>query len=87
MKCSQKVGEWKIEDIIWYFGHEPKRVPRAKWSITFIEKHSVGPRTKDKPYFGNIICGTSEEQQFRLVTAMLVAQYSTDILPILNLME
>ncbi|KAK6629209.1 hypothetical protein RUM43_003026 [Polyplax serrata] len=85
--CSQKIGEWKVEDIVWYFGSEPKRVPHAKWSITFIEKQFIAPRTKEKPYFGNTICGSSEEQKMKLVTAMLVAQYSKDILPTPNLME
>lgn len=26
--CSVKFHEWKIEDIIWYLGHEPKRNPQ-----------------------------------------------------------
>uniref|UniRef100_A0A0C9REQ4 Arap2_0 protein n=1 Tax=Fopius arisanus TaxID=64838 RepID=A0A0C9REQ4_9HYME len=33
--CAVKLHEWKIEDIIWYLGHEPKRNPQMGWSITF----------------------------------------------------
>lgn len=26
--CAVKLHEWKIEDMIWYLGHEPKRNPQ-----------------------------------------------------------
>lgn len=26
--CSNKLHEWKIEDIVWYLGHESKRHPQ-----------------------------------------------------------
>lgn len=83
--CSVKIGEWKIEDIIWYIGHEPKRNPHTGWSITFLEKDYKGPRCKEKPFFGNTICGATEEQKLKLMAAMLAGEYAQDILPIPNL--
>lgn len=74
-----------MEDIIWYIGHEPKRNPHTGWSITFIEKNYKGPRSKEKPFFGNTICGATEEQKLKLMAAMLAGEYAQDILPIPNL--
>lgn len=30
LQGSVKLGEWKIEDIVWYIGHEPKRNPHTR---------------------------------------------------------
>nr|CAD7256464.1 unnamed protein product [Timema shepardi] len=64
---SNKLNEWKIEDIVWYFGHEPKRNPHM--------------RSRDAPYFGCTIAGTSKEEQLRWVGAMLGGEFPHGLLP------
>ncbi|CAG2055121.1 unnamed protein product [Timema podura] len=78
---SNKLNEWKIEDIVWYFGHEPKRNPHMRWSITFIEKNKKNKRSRDAPYFGYTIAGTSKEEQLRWVGAMLGGEFPQGLLP------
>ncbi|XP_012521391.2 uncharacterized protein LOC105827804 [Monomorium pharaonis] len=77
--CSVKLHEWKIEDIIWYLGHEPKRNPQMGWSITFITKNKKPTRCKDSPYFGNILAGTSKDEQYRWLAAMLFGEYQLNL--------
>ncbi|XP_050460314.1 uncharacterized protein LOC126856126 [Cataglyphis hispanica] len=77
--CSVKLHEWKIEDIIWYLGHEPKRNPQMGWSITFIVKNKNPTRCKDSPYFGNILAGTSKDEQYRWLAAMLFGEYQLNL--------
>lgn len=86
--CSVKVHEWKIEDIIWYLGHEPKRNPQMGWSITFITKNKKPTRCKDSPYFGNILAGTSKDEQYRWLAAMVFGEYQLNLRPsAVNLMD
>ncbi|XP_077278890.1 rhoGAP_ARAP and RA_ARAPs domain-containing protein RhoGAP15B [Temnothorax americanus] len=77
--CSVKLHEWKIEDIIWYLGHEPKRNPQMGWSITFITKNKKPTRCKDSPYFGNVLAGTSKDEQYRWLAAMLFGEYQLNL--------
>ncbi|EFN61039.1 Centaurin-delta-1 [Camponotus floridanus] len=77
--CSVKLYEWKIEDIIWYLGHEPKRNPQMGWSVTFITKNKKPTRCKDSPYFGNILAGTSQDEQYRWLAAMLFGEYQLNL--------
>ena len=35
LQCSVKIGEWKIEDIVWYLGYEPKRDPHMRYLLCF----------------------------------------------------
>jgi len=79
--CSLKIGEWKIEDIIWYLGYEPKRNPQMRWAITFIDKNEKPERSKENPYFGCTIAGTSKEDQVRWIGAMLAAEHPQNVLP------
>ncbi|XP_011636050.1 uncharacterized protein LOC105426497 [Pogonomyrmex barbatus] len=86
--CSVKLHEWKIEDIIWYLGHEPKRNPQMGWSITFITKNKKPTRCKDSPYFGNTLAGTSKDEQYRWLAAMLFGEYQLNLRPsAVNLMD
>lgn len=73
--CAIKLSEWNIEEIIWYIGHEPKRNPQTRWAITFIDKKDPVKRTKECPYFGNTIAGSSKEEHLQWMAAMLVGQY------------
>ncbi|RLU19239.1 hypothetical protein DMN91_007796 [Ooceraea biroi] len=86
--CSVKFHEWKIEDIVWYLGHEPKRNPQMGWSITFIMKNKKPTRCKDSPYFGNTLAGTSKDEQYRWLAAMLFGEYQMNLRPsAVNLMD
>ncbi|XP_020278516.1 uncharacterized protein LOC109852089 [Pseudomyrmex gracilis] len=86
--CSIKLHEWKIEDIIWYLGHEFKRNPQMGWSITFILKNKAPMRSKDSPYFGNILAGTSKDEQYKWLAAMLFGEYQLNLRPsAVNLMD
>ncbi|XP_011172382.2 uncharacterized protein LOC105204845 [Solenopsis invicta] len=86
--CSVKLHEWKIEDIIWYLGHEPKRNPQMGWSITFITKNKKPTRCKDSPFFGNILAGTSKDEEYRWLAAMLFGEYQLNLrASALNLMD
>ncbi|XP_047040592.1 arf-GAP with Rho-GAP domain, ANK repeat and PH domain-containing protein 2 [Helicoverpa zea] len=76
---SHKIEEWKIKDILWYIGHEPKRNPQSRWAITFIPRNKQ-KRSKDKPWFGCTIAGAVTEDQLKWMTALMFAEHST-ILP------
>ncbi|XP_063245220.1 uncharacterized protein LOC134546360 [Bacillus rossius redtenbacheri] len=78
---SIKLNEWKIEDIVWYLGHEPKRDPQVRWSVTFIPKTGKPKRSKDSPYFGCTMAGTSKDEQLRWLSAMLGGEYPQGLLP------
>ncbi|KAI5701624.1 hypothetical protein M8J75_011445 [Diaphorina citri] len=85
-KGSIQLDEWRIEDIIWYQGFEKKRDPRTRWALTFIPRHKP-QRSKEAPWFGNTIAGTSKEEQCKWMAAMLFGQYgSSDLLPKVDLM-
>lgn len=88
---SCKLGEWRIEDISWYLGHEPKRNPQMRWSITFVSKNNKPKRCKETPFFGCTIAGPSREEQLKWIAAMLLGEYPhSDLLPPpkhVNLME
>lgn len=73
--------EWNLKDIVWYLGHETKRNPHTGWSITFITTDNQPTRSKDKPYFGNTLCGSTEQQKRKWMAAMLVAAHPGGILP------
>ncbi|KAH0535313.1 arf-GAP with Rho-GAP domain, ANK repeat and PH domain-containing protein 1 isoform X1 [Cotesia glomerata] len=86
--CAIKIHEWKIEDIIWYLGHEPKRNPQSGWSITFLLKNKKPTRCKDSPFFGNVLAGASVVDQYRWLAAMLFGEHQLNLLPsAINLMD
>lgn len=79
---SVKLGEWKIEDIVWYIGHEPKRNPQTRWAITFINKNNKPKRSKENPYFGWTLAGTTREEQLKWMAALLIGEFPhCEILP------
>ncbi|CAD1478039.1 unnamed protein product, partial [Heterotrigona itama] len=72
--CANVLYEWKVEDIIWYLGHEPKRNPQTG--------------CKESPYFGNILAGSLKEEQHKWVAAMVFGEYQLNIRPpSVNLMD
>lgn len=87
-KTSSKIKEWPIEDIIWYLGYEPKRDPKTRWSITFIDKSEKPIRSKETPFFGYTIAGINKEEQFKWIAAMLLGKYpQSDLLPPISLLK
>lgn len=86
--CSVKLHEWRIEDIAWYLGHEPKRNPQMGWCITFILKNNKPTRCKENPYFGYTLAGASKDEQYRWLAAMLFGEYQCNLTPsAVNLMD
>ncbi|XP_033340472.2 rhoGAP_ARAP and RA_ARAPs domain-containing protein RhoGAP15B isoform X1 [Megalopta genalis] len=86
--CSAKLHEWRIEDIIWYLGHEPKRNPQTGWSITFITKNNKPMRCKETPFFGCTIAGSLKDEQYKWLAAMIFAEYQLNLRPsAINLMD
>ncbi|XP_006624518.1 uncharacterized protein LOC102676352 isoform X4 [Apis dorsata] len=86
--CANVLYEWKIEDIIWYLGHESKRNPQTGWSITFIIKNKKPTRCKETPFFGNTLAGSLKEEQYKWIAAMVFGEYQLNIRPpSINLMD
>ncbi|XP_023014900.2 rhoGAP_ARAP and RA_ARAPs domain-containing protein RhoGAP15B [Leptinotarsa decemlineata] len=88
---KDKTGEitlhsWNIEDIIWYFGHESKRNPQFRWTITFIETKSHPTRNKSCPYFGYVIVWSDATQRANWLSAMLKSRYPNNLAPPPNLL-
>lgn len=75
------MGEWKIEEIVWYMGYETKRNPHARWCITFFPKNKIPKRTKSTPWFGHAIAGTDRTQELRWLYAMTLGEYPQGLLP------
>jgi len=45
-------------------------------------------RCKDSPYFGNILAGTSKDEQYRWLAAMVFGEHQSNLLPsAVNLMD
>lgn len=77
---SQKLEEWKVKDILWYIGHEPKRNPQSRWAVTIVPRNSKQKRSKDHPWFGSTIAGSVTEDQLKWMTALMFGEY-TNVLP------
>lgn len=83
---KDKTGEillhsWNVEDIIWYLGHESKRNPQSRWTITFIELNTHPKRTKNAPYFGNVLVWTDAASRANWLSAMLKSRYPNNLAP------
>lgn len=78
---ANKLAEWPVEEIVWYEGFESKRNPNSRWAITFISKSDKPKRSKESPYFGSTLAGTSKEDQNKWMAALLAAEYPQGLLP------
>lgn len=78
---ATKLGEWPVEDIVWFEGYEPKRNPNSRWAITFISKTNKAKRSKESPFFGCTLAGTCKEDQNKWMAAMLSAEHPQGLLP------
>ncbi|XP_044763412.1 arf-GAP with Rho-GAP domain, ANK repeat and PH domain-containing protein 1 [Coccinella septempunctata] len=77
--CDIKLSSWNIEDICWYWGHEPKRNPQSKWTITFFPKTEVPKRSRNQPFFGNIIVWPDVQARANWIAIMLKTLYPDGI--------
>lgn len=67
-------------------GHEKKRPPNTRWSLTFVPHHKA-TRSKESPWFGYTIAGCTKEEQYKWMAAMLFGHYgASDLLPKTDLM-
>lgn len=78
---------WNIEDIIWYLGHESKRSPPWRWTITFIEVSTHPLRSKNCPYFGNVLVWNDALMRANWLSAMLKTRYPNNLAPPPNLLN
>lgn len=44
LKASNLIESWKTKDIICYSGHEPRRNPHTKWTMTIIQRNHKSVR-------------------------------------------
>lgn len=72
---------WRIEDILWYVGHEAKRNPPWRYTITFFELNSKPNRSRNSPYFGNILAWNDPTARAKWLGAMLKARYPDNLMP------
>ncbi|XP_022910066.1 arf-GAP with Rho-GAP domain, ANK repeat and PH domain-containing protein 2 [Onthophagus taurus] len=81
-KCINVIESWKIEDLTWYFGHEPKRnnIP-SKHVITFLMKDVKPNRTKSSPFFGNVIAWQDEAFLITWISSMWRSSHPHEFLP------
>lgn len=50
LQCTAEQASWKIEDIVWYMGCEPKRTAPSKFTFTFSNKTYHFTRYDDSIY-------------------------------------
>ncbi|XP_077517714.1 rhoGAP_ARAP and RA_ARAPs domain-containing protein RhoGAP15B isoform X1 [Amblyomma americanum] len=80
-KASQLLNQWNIEDVLWFMGCESRRSPPSKWNFTFVMRQGDIKRTKDRPYFGNCVSLTTQEEFEKWLAAMLNAEFPKGIFP------
>ncbi|EFA00372.1 arf-GAP with Rho-GAP domain, ANK repeat and PH domain-containing protein 1 [Tribolium castaneum] len=78
--CEEKLFTYNIEDIMWYLGHESKKNPQSRWTITFIETKMHPQRTKNCPYFGNVLVWGDPQTRAKWLGAMLKARYRESLI-------
>jgi Arf-GAP/Rho-GAP domain/ANK repeat/PH domain-containing protein 1 len=78
--CEEKLFTYSMEEILWYFGHESKRNPQSKWTITFIERKMHPQRTKNCPYFGNVLVWNDPQTRAKWLGSMLKARYRDSLM-------
>ncbi|KAL3284888.1 hypothetical protein HHI36_019024 [Cryptolaemus montrouzieri] len=77
--CDIKISSWNMEDLCWYWGHESKRSPPSKWTITFFLKNEVPKRTRSQPFFGSIIIWPDSQSRANWLAIMLKTLYPDGI--------
>lgn len=72
---------WRIEDIVWYLGHETKRNPQSRWTMTFLADGAKPNRTRNSPFFGNVLVWNDASSRANWLSAMLKARYPNNLTP------
>lgn len=88
-KASKSIGQWNIEDIVWYIGSESKRnSPNPKLSFTFIERSSKIVRSKETNYMvgRTVVCNTPDEF-YKWIAGMIISQYPSGLRPAKKLID
>nr|CAH7712994.1 unnamed protein product [Callosobruchus chinensis] len=83
---EQMLHQWNIEDIICYLGHETKRSPHSRWTMTFIETKTHPARSKSTPYFGHVLVWNDAATRANWLSSMLRARYPNNLAPPPNLL-
>ncbi|CAL8078882.1 unnamed protein product [Orchesella dallaii] len=83
-KSTTELGSWKIEDIVWYMGCEPKRNAPTRWTFTIVKRNYPFKRSKDEPFFGNVIVCASEDELHKWIGAMVIGEHPEGLSPIIE---
>lgn len=79
---TTEISSWNIEDIVWYLGHDPKRNPTSKYTVTYITKNGSPPkRSKTEPFFGNCLVWVTPAERALWLRMFLHAEHPTDLTP------
>ncbi|KRT82213.1 hypothetical protein AMK59_4084, partial [Oryctes borbonicus] len=79
--CKQLYTSWKIEDIVWYIGNEPKRSPPSKHTLTFITRDGRVSRSKSSHWFGNVLAFGDEAFKVLWAGIMWKTAHPREFLP------
>ncbi|KAL8617167.1 hypothetical protein ACOMHN_014337 [Nucella lapillus] len=71
-KAKSQLCSWKVEELTIYLGIDPKRSPSTSFGFTFIVNNR--DEKSKNTCFGHCVCLPSEEEMYRWVSALLVAQ-------------
>ncbi|KAK7098004.1 hypothetical protein V1264_004898 [Littorina saxatilis] len=71
-KAKNQLCSWKVEELTIYLGIDPKRSPPTGFGFTFLV-NSREDKSKNSN-FGHCVCVASEEEMYRWVAALIVAQ-------------
>ncbi|RWS11192.1 arf-GAP with Rho-GAP domain: ANK repeat and PH domain-containing protein 1-like protein [Dinothrombium tinctorium] len=81
-KADKVIGQWNIEDIVWYLGSEAKRNAPSKFCITFINRDKPIIRNKESSGFiGRTICCNTEQEYYQWISGMIIAEYPNGVYP------
>ncbi|KAL1517999.1 hypothetical protein ABEB36_001689 [Hypothenemus hampei] len=72
---------WRIEDITWYLGHESKRNPQSRWTMTFLIDGRNPNRSRQSPFFGNVVVWNDAASRANWLSAMLRSRYPNNLTP------
>jgi hypothetical protein len=80
-KATTELGKWEIENLVWYMGTEHKRIPPTRWTFTFVKRNYPFKRSRDEPFFGNVVSCSSEEELYKWIGAMIVGEHPEGLYP------
>ncbi|KAH1008777.1 uncharacterized protein LOC109539383 isoform X1 [Dendroctonus ponderosae] len=75
------IHSWQVEKLICYLGHECKRSPQSRWTMTFLENDCPPNRTKGSPFFGNVLVWNDAAMRANWISAILKAKHPNNLTP------